>query len=273
MNPQDVIQIGPVALALDRLVALVLIAGFIAAIDRIVQHWRIRAWHPAVLAVIGGLVSARIGHVWQYRESYALDPAAVLQAWLGGWHWVAGVAGAALVLVASLRRQRAVMAALLVLGQLSGLWAIFLAIGQDRPMIRLPQGVALEQVPAGVATLPAGQPLVINLWATWCPPCRRELPMLASAAASERRAAIVLVDQGEDGAAVAAFLRRQQLDPLHVMLDPSGQLGAWAGAKALPTTLFVDAGGNVRQVHMGEITRVQLDIGIRTISDTDRHHP
>ena len=256
MNPQDVIQIGPVALALDRLVALVLIAGFIAAIDRIVQHWRIRAWHPAVLAVIGGLVSARIGHVWQYRESYALDPAAVLQAWLGGWHWVAGVAGAALVL-----------------GLLSGLWAIFLAIGQDRPMIRLPQGVALEQVPAGVATLPAGQPLVINLWATWCPPCRRELPMLASAAASERRAAIVLVDQGEDGAAVAAFLRRQQLDPLHIMLDPSGQLGAWAGAKALPTTLFVDAGGNVRQVHMGEITRVQLDIGIRTISDTDRHHP
>lgn len=273
MNPEDVIQIGPVALALDRLVALALIAVFIAAVDRIVQHWPVRARHPAVLAVIAGLVLARIGHVWHYRESYALDPAAAFQAWLGGWDWVAGVVGAAVVLAASLRRMRPALAALVALGLLSGLWGLFLALAQDQPMLRLPQGALLEQVAGGVTTVPVGRPAVINLWATWCPPCRRELPMLASAAATERRAAILLVDQGEDAARVAAFLERQGLDPRHVLLDPAGELGGWAGAKALPTTLFVDACGSVRKVHIGEITRVQLDIGIREMADTDGQHP
>lgn len=89
--------------------------------------------------------------------------------------------------------------------------------------------------------------------------------MLTQAARAEHRATILLVNQGEQPAQVSAFLRAQGLDPAHVALDPAGLLGEMAGAAALPTTLFIASDGTVRQVHTGELTRVQLDIAIRAL--------
>lgn len=277
MNPDDIIQIGPLALALDRLVAIGLILAFITAIDRIVARYRITAWQPAGLALLGGLAAARLGHLWQYRESYALEPLAALQVWLGGWNWQLGVAGAAAILAMTLRRPRPVAIGLAVLAGLTVAWAGFLSADTGKAALRLPRDLVLEG-PATASGNSAShridnlswRPMVLNLWATWCPPCRREMPMLTKVASSERRAAILLVNQGEQPAQVATFLRAQGLDPTNVAYDPSGLLGAMAQAKALPTTLFVDRNGTVRKVHTGEITRVQLDIAIRALEQA-RH--
>src|SRR3546814_8297235 len=65
---------------------------------------------------------------------------------------------------------------------------------------------------------------------------------------------------------LSAFLEGQGLEPRHVALDPEGVLGVLTGAPALPTTLFIAADGTVRQTHVGEISRVQLDIAIRALS-------
>lgn len=275
MNPETIIQIGPLALALDRLVAVGLMLAFLTALDWIVRRNRVAAWQPAGLAMSAGLVAARAGHVWQYRESYALEPVAALQAWLGGWDWRAGVAATGLVMILTMRRRKPVLAGLGVLGGLTLAWAGFLAAGENKSLLRLPQALTLERVAAEPGTLPPwqigdlqGQPIVLNLWATWCPPCRREMPMLTQAAATERRAKILLVNQGETPAQIMAFLRAQGLDPTHVTSDPSGVLSEMTGARALPTTLFIDRDGTVRQVHTGEITRVQLDIAIRALEQS-----
>lgn len=272
MNPDNIIQIGPLALALDRLVAVGLMLAFLTALDWIVRRYRVAAWQPAGVALLAGLVAARAGHVWQYRESYALEPVAALQAWLGGWDWRAGVAATGLVLLLTMRRRKPVLAGLGVLGGLTLAWAGFLAAGENKSLLRLPQALTLERVAAEPGTLPPwqigdlqGRPIVLNLWATWCPPCRREMPMLTRAAATERRAEILLVNQGETPAQITAFLRAQGLDPAHVASDPSGLLSEMTGAGALPTTLFIASDGTVRQVHTGEITRVQLDIAIRSL--------
>ena len=272
MNPDDIIQIGPLALALDRLVAVALLLAFLTALDWIVRRYRVDAWHPAAVAILAGLVAARASHVWQHRESYALEPVAALQAWLGGWDWRAGVAATGLVLLLTMRRRKPVLAGLGVLGSLTLTWAGFLAAGESKTSLRLPQTLTLERVAAEPGTLPPwqigdlqGRPIVLNLWATWCPPCRREMPMLTRAAATERRAEILLVNQGETPAQITAFLRAQGLDPAHVASDPSGLLSEMTGAGALPTTLFIASDGTVRQVHTGEITRVQLDIAIRSL--------
>ncbi len=272
MNPDNIIQIGPLALALDRLVAVGLMLAFLTALDWIVRRYRVAPWQPAGLALLGGIIAARAGHVWQYRESYALEPVAALQAWLGGWDWRAGVAATGLVLIVALRQSKPVLAGLGVLGGLTLAWAGFLAAGESRSLLRLPQALTLERISAEPGTLPPwrigdlqGRPFVLNLWATWCPPCRREMPMLTRAAATERRAEILLVNQGETPAQIMAFLRAQGLDPAHVASDPLGLLGEMAGAEALPTTLLIDRDGTVRQVHTGEITRVQLDIAIRAL--------
>ena len=275
MNPDTIIQIGPLALALDRLVAVGLMLAFLTAMDWILRRYRVAAWQPAGVALLAGLVAARAGHVWQYRESYALEPVAALQAWLGGWDWRTGVATTGLVLLLTMHRRKPVLAGLGVLGGLTLAWAGFLAAGENKSLLRLPQALTLERVAAEPGTLPPwqigdlqGQPIVLNLWATWCPPCRREMPMLTQAAATERRAKILLVNQGETPAQIKAFLRIQGLDPAHVASDPSGVLSEMTGARALPTTLFIDRDGTVRQVHTGEITRVQLDIAIRALEQS-----
>ena len=272
MNPDNIIQIGPLALALDRLVAVGLMLAFLTALDWIVRRYRVATWQPAGVALLAGLVAARAGHVWQYRESYALEPVAALQAWLGGWDWRAGVAATGLVLLLTMRRRKPVLAGLGVLGGLILAWAGFLAAGENKSLLRLPQSLTLERVAAEPGTLLPwqigdlqGRPIVLNLWATWCPPCRREMPMLTRAAATERRAEILLVNQGETPAQITAFLRAQGLDPAHVASDPSGLLSEMTGAGALPTTLFIASDGTIRQVHTGEITRVQLDIAIRAL--------
>lgn len=185
MNPDDIIKIGPLTLALDRLVAVGLMLAFLTALDWIVRRYRVAAWQPAGLALLAGLIAARAGHVWQYRESYALEPVAALQAWLGGWDWRAGVATTGLVLILTLRRRKPVLAGLGVLAGLTLAWAGFLAAGESKSSLRLPQALMLERVSARPGTLPhwqigdlRGRPIVLNLWATWCPPCRREMPML-----------------------------------------------------------------------------------------------
>lgn len=272
MNPSDIVQIGPLALALDRLVAASLILAFLTAIDWIARRQAVRTWQPAAVSLFVALCAARLGHVWEHRASYALEPTAALQFWLGGWNWTIGVIAAGLALTLLLRGKQAVATSLATLGLLSLLWAGFLASGAGKTALRLPQSLVLTGAPdaTGVAKVwrlseLRGRPIVLNLWATWCPPCRREMPMLTEAAKTEKRVTILLANQGEKMAHVSAFLRSQGLDPAHVSLDPDGLLGQIATAKALPTTLFVDSNGTVRQVHTGEITRVQLDIAIRAL--------
>lgn len=268
MNPNDIIQIGPLAMALDRLVAVGLILAFLAGMDWIVRRFRAPSWHPAALALLAGLVGARAAYVWAHRDSFALDPVVALQAWLGGWVWSAGVATAALALIITLRKPRTIAAGLSLLAALSAIWWAFAEGQVPRSRTLLPATLRIDMAQGGSITAGDmhGRPAVLNLWASWCPPCRREMPMLIDAASRERRVKILLVNQGETSAQLHAFLQGQGLPPRDVALDQEGVLGTLTGSPALPTTLFIAADGTIRQTHVGEISRVQLDIAIRALS-------
>lgn len=270
MNPGDIITIGPLAVATDRLVALALIMAFVAGVDHLVRRFprgggTAAGPGAAMAALLAGLVAARAGHVWIHRASFALDPTAALFVWLGGWWWPAGVAAAALVLAAMLRGTAPRLAALGLLAVLAVVWALLAGRPAATAPLRLPADLPIAMVEGGPVPAGAlrGRPLVLNLWASWCPPCRREMPMLVAAAAQERRARIILVNQGEAAGRVRAFLAAEALSPRAVALDPTGRIGALVGAPALPTTLVVGPDGTVRQVHVGALSRVELDIAIR----------
>jgi len=267
MTPDAIIQIGPLVMALDRLVAMGLILVFLAGMDWIVRRFRVSSWQPAALALLAGLVGARAAYVWANRDSFALDPVVSLQAWLGGWMWSAGVAAAALALAVILRKPRPVAAGLGLLAALSAVWWVFAEGQAPRSAILLPADLRFDMAQGASITAGdlRGRPAVLNLWASWCPPCRREMPMLIDAAGRERRAAVLMVNQGEGPEQVRAFLEGQGLSARHVTLDQDGTLGAIAGSPALPTTLFIAADGTIRQTHVGEISRVQLDIAIRAL--------
>ncbi|OZB74055.1 MAG: alkyl hydroperoxide reductase, partial [Thiomonas sp. 14-64-326] len=110
-----------------------------------------------------------------------------------------------------------------------------------------------------------GQPLVVNLWATWCPPCRRELPLLIQAAQQQTGARIVLVNEGEAAPRVAAYLQRERLTDPGVLLDPGNRLLSLYQSPGLPTTLFIRADGTVQRVHIGELSTATLQQGIAAL--------
>ena len=114
-----------------------------------------------------------------------------------------------------------------------------------------------------------GHPVVVTFWGTWCPPCRDEFPELA---------AIYRRYHGEGLEVLAVNQRDQELSTkdvqafvdefavtFPVLLDPRGRSRRNFRLIALPTTVFIDSGGIIREVHSGPITREQLARGVATI--------
>lgn len=104
----------------------------------------------------------------------------------------------------------------------------------------------------------AGQPVVLNFWATWCAPCRVEMPELQRASLKYNgRAAIIGVNQGETAKTVTDFATDYNVTyPLLVDTDQSVSL--LYEVRGLPTTLFIDADGVVREVIIGAVSQAVL---------------
>jgi thiol-disulfide isomerase/thioredoxin len=93
-----------------------------------------------------------------------------------------------------------------------------------------------------------GKVVVLNLWATWCAPCVKEMPSLERLAAhmSTDRFAFVAVSQDKGGMAVAKpFLDRLGIRGLAIYTDPVGRLPREYGGRGMPTTFIVGKTGNV----------------------------
>jgi cytochrome oxidase Cu insertion factor (SCO1/SenC/PrrC family) len=102
----------------------------------------------------------------------------------------------------------------------------------------------------------AGKPAVINFWATYCPPCRAEMPLLQKRVGQQSSAQLVLVDEGDSSQAARDFLSSLGIKQ-PALLDSDLGVGHAYGAIALPTTIFVHADGTIAARHIG-----QLDDGV-----------
>ncbi len=266
----DALRLGPLALPFGP---LLLVLGYVGAVW-LVGLLRGRGWGdaepPLLPLLILALVAARIGFVLRHWGDYSgvLSMLDVrdrgFEPWAG---WGVLVAGTLFWLWRrpALRRSLPLavgFGAALVLGGA----AILAATQPQRPPLPDLTLQTLSGQPVALRSL-QGQPLVVNLWATWCPPCRRELPMLVQAAKQQaalgaRGARIVLVAEGEPAQRVADFLRAQQLSPPLVLLDPQQALMRAYDSPGFPTTLFVRADGQVARLHIGELSAATLAAGL-----------
>lgn len=98
-----------------------------------------------------------------------------------------------------------------------------------------------------------GGPVVINFWATWCGPCRLEMPELVKAAQEDERLALLAVDVQEARAPVEQFAAEFAMH-LPIVLDSEGKLRNLYRVPGLPTTYFVDADGAIASVVIGPLT-------------------
>lgn len=256
---------------MDRFLAVAAIWAFAAAIPWLLGPIEGRRNTVTWLALGIGIVAARIGYVASHWSAFAADLPTVLYLWQGGFSATAGIASAATVLALALKSVPAKVKAVGATAALAGMWlAITMATAvKDAPL--LPTGLIARQMNGQTVELDQmrGKPFVLNLWATWCPPCQREMPMLASVARSRAKPPILFVNQGEDTAAVARFLDKNNLILPRVLLDQSGSFSRALGGGGLPITLFVDASGRVRLSHFGEISRAALEDGLDQITTKD----
>jgi thiol-disulfide isomerase/thioredoxin len=100
-----------------------------------------------------------------------------------------------------------------------------------------------------------GKPLLVNLWATWCVPCIKELPTLDALAARDAgKLQVVLVNEDLEGARVVTpFLQKHPLKNAKPWLDTANALMIPTKVASLPTTILYDANGK-------EVLRVDRDL-------------
>jgi len=110
-----------------------------------------------------------------------------------------------------------------------------------------------------------GQPMVINFWATWCTPCRQEMPMLQSTWERYGDSVWILgVDVGEPEAAVQSFVDEFGLT-FPILLDEPMAVAGEYNVRGLPSTFFIDRSGIIRQIYPGELNSAILAEGIQEI--------
>ncbi len=96
-----------------------------------------------------------------------------------------------------------------------------------------------------------GHPTYINVFATWCPPCRSEIPRLVAASHRYKNVRFLFVDEQEPPAVVKRFLKSYGITA-PVAVD-AGQFAATYGALPIPENIFIDAQGTVRLLYKGPI--------------------
>lgn len=220
-------------------------------------------------ALIAGLVVARLAFVWQYREHFTQDPIRILDLRDGGWAGMPGLAAAWIYGVGAMIRRaapRPAMLGALLLASLAWLGGARLLAPAGTPQPEL-AALELEQLHGAPSTLAAfqGKPTVINLWASWCPPCRREMPAFARAQAEHPDVNFVFLNQGEAAPEIRQYLDEHAPGLQNVLRDPASAASRKMSNRGLPATLFLDAGGRLIDLRVGELSAATLAQRLETI--------
>lgn len=256
------LAVGPLALSAGVLVALIsLWLGWIAG-TRAAQRRALRI-EPQLYIILGvGLVAARVAFVLQHGADYAAEPLSAFDVRDGGWRPIAGLfASAVAMVILTTSRRELVKPLAAALGTAASVWlvATLVLTALAGSTVRLPS-LALPALDGRQVELERfkGKPVVVNLWATWCPPCVREMPVLQEAQQQREDVHFVFINQGERAAEVSSFLARHRLDLSNILLDSFSQAATQFGQRGLPTTLFFDASGRLVDSRVGALSSATL---------------
>jgi len=105
-----------------------------------------------------------------------------------------------------------------------------------------------------------GSPVAVNFWATWCGPCRVEMPVLQRAIEryAEEGLVILAVNGGESAGIVQAYMDALGLT-FSALLDPNGAIVEQYGIQAFPTTIWIDRQGIIQAKHLGPLSSDLID--------------
>lgn len=246
--------LGLSALLLMAIGNRLLPSGVPGLIDRIISR------------VFVALIVSRMVFVVQYRDQYFSDetPAfAIVDIRDRGFEPVAFLVVMALGLGHMLLREPRLRRPLLVLMATALVW-----VGAGMTLFKYTHSTPQnwpeysfrdltgnpEPLRSGVANM-----TVVNLWATWCPSCRTEMPVFEQAQYSYPHVRFIMLNQGESKTEVADFIEAEGYQFDNLWLDTEGRMGHWFGQSALPVTLVFNKEGKLLNGHMGVMSAAVLE--------------
>ncbi|MEM7331557.1 MAG: redoxin domain-containing protein [Chloroflexota bacterium] len=121
----------------------------------------------------------------------------------------------------------------------------------------------LQDLDGNATTLSSleGQPVIINFWATWCAPCRIEMPELQAIYDAHKDDGLVILalDQEEPPDVVRSFFYDEMGLTFTPLLDTDGQIAQIYGAVNFPTTIFISPEGEMTALHRGPMVESQIE--------------
>ena len=268
---QQSIALGPMGFSIHQLLIglaflLALLAGALLG-----RRHRVAVSDTLFTLLLVALVGARLVFVLHYWGEYE-GLLSRLDIRDGGFDIVGGLvaalAYAGWTLWRSPRQRVPLSGALLAGGLVWGLTAASATLieHQSRPLPEVALTTRAGE-PTDLAQLShaSQQPMVVNLWASWCPPCIREMPVFEAAQQNETDITFVFVNQGESPAHIEIFMDKYGFSLDNVWFDPRNAVGQATGAHAMPTTLYYDANGQLVSTHFGELSSATLQRGLERL--------
>jgi cytochrome c biogenesis protein CcmG, thiol:disulfide interchange protein DsbE len=103
-----------------------------------------------------------------------------------------------------------------------------------------------------------GKPVVLNFWATWCPPCREEMPLIQSYSKRfDGKVVFIGLNYGEDVVTVQKYVTALKIT-FPIWLDPNGKVSNLYYVEDYPNTFFIDSQGVLRAQHIGQLSESLL---------------
>jgi thiol-disulfide isomerase/thioredoxin len=136
-------------------------------------------------------------------------------------------------------------------------------VGKTLPALRLTD---LDGHPESPDQL-RGRPALLNFWATWCIPCRAEMPEIQHEVnVWGSKVSVVGVDDGEDAATIRSFISDLGVVRYTLWRDSTGQVDSLLKAPGLPYSVFLDKQGVVKRIFLGQMSRQYIDDRFRELT-------
>lgn len=269
----QVITLGPLSMDASLLFSLLALMVMFFVVGYLEKKQKIKVETRLWLIVISAVIVGRVVFIVQFWSHYHTDWLGMLDVRDGGFSWQAALIIGTLTLAIWFVTQPAARRILLS-GVSAGaiVWLLsFSAFTILKPESAIQMPVVelrtLDQKPVELTQF-KGKPIVLNLWASWCPPCRREMPVLENAQQAHPDIHFVFANQAESAQLVTDYLAAEGLKLDNVLLDTQTQIAQLVQSRGLPTTLFIDAQGKIQTYRMGELSNASLAAHLKTLKES-----